>query len=138
MELNYLNSIPSNERFSIVVHAFFMGLRFDVVITGYIMFLPSFLLLLFYQLNVQHAIIHRIVKIYLLILFSISFIVCGIDLSYFHHFFSRFTVAGLQWADNPEFMFSMIFQEFSFWWVIFPIIISIYLYAKLLNRVVFY
>ena len=137
MELNYLNSISSNERLSIIVQAFFMGLRFDVVITGYIMFLPSFLMLLFYQLNIQHPIIQKITKIYLLLLFSISFVLCGIDLSYFHHFFSRFTVAGLQWADNTQFMFSMIFQEFSFWWVIFPIIISIYLYAKLLNKVVF-
>lgn len=137
LELNHLDSIPSNERFSIFSQAFFMGLRFDLVIIGYIMLLPSFILLLFYQFNLQNVIIQKVIKIYLIVLFSIAFLICGIDLTYFHHFFNRFSVAGLQWADNPEFMFKMIFQEFDFWWVIFPIIISIFLFSRLMNRFVF-
>ena len=134
LELKHMESIPTTERFGIVAQSFFMGLRFDVVITGYIVFLPAFLLLLFYQLNFQNKFIPQIIKVYLIVLFSVSFLICGIDLTYFHHFFSRFSVAGFQWADNTEFMVGMIVQEFDYWWVIFPIIISIYLYIKLLNQ----
>ncbi|MBI2281971.1 MAG: hypothetical protein HYU68_14950 [Bacteroidetes bacterium] len=132
-----MDSIPSNERFSIFFQAFFMGLRFDLVITGYIMLLPSFILLLFYQFNLQNSIVQKVIKTYLIILFSVAFLICGIDLTYFHHFFNRFSVAGLQWADNPEFMFKMIFQEFDFWWVIFPILISIFLFSRFLNKYIF-
>jgi phosphoglycerol transferase MdoB-like AlkP superfamily enzyme len=134
LELKHIESIPADERLGIVVQSFFMGLRFDVVITGYIIFLPAFLLLLFYQLNLQNKLFPQLIKVYLIVLFSVSFLICGIDLTYFHHFFSRFSVAGFQWADNTEFMVGMIVQEFDYWWVIFPIIISIYLYIKLLNQ----
>ena len=137
LELKYVYSIPFGERFNIFSQAFFMGLRFDVVITGYILFLPSFLLLLFYQFNLQNSVIQKVIKIYLILLFSVAFLICGIDLTYFHHFFNRFSVAGLQWADNPEFMFKMIFQEFDFWWVIFPIVISIFLFSRFLNKYIF-
>jgi phosphoglycerol transferase MdoB-like AlkP superfamily enzyme len=134
LELKHMESIPENERFGILAQSFLMGLRFDLVITGYIVFLPAFLLLIFYQFQLHKEVLTRFIKIYLMVLFPISFLICGIDLTYFHHFFSRFTVAGFQWADNPEFMLGMIFQEVAFWWVIFPIIISIYLYILLLNK----
>lgn len=137
LEFNYFYSIPANERLSIFLQSFFMGFRFDVVITSYIMLLPSFLLLLFYQTNHQHPLTQKGIKLYMIVLFSISFLICGIDLTYFQHFFSRFSVAGLRWADSPLFMFKMIFQEVEFWWVIIPIIISIYLFTKVMNHIVF-
>lgn len=137
LEFDYFYSVPVIERPSIFLQSFFMGFRFDLVISSYIMLLPSFLLLLFYQLNLQNRIIYFGIKIYLILLFSISFLICGIDLTYFQHFFSRFSIASLRWADSPLFMFKMIFQEVEFWWVIIPTVISIYIFAKLMNRLVF-
>lgn len=136
-EFNHVNSIPQSERFFVFMNAFVMGLRFDIVVTGYIAILPAFLLFLFYQINLINSLTLSIIKTYVVVLFSVAFLICGIDLTYFHHFFSRFTVAGLQWADNTEFMFSMIFQEFDYWWVIFPIVVSIVLFIVLLNKWIF-
>lgn len=136
-EFNHVNSVPQSERFFVFMNAFVMGLRFDIVVTGYIAILPAFLLFLFYQINLINSLTLSIIKTYVVVLFSVAFLICGIDLTYFHHFFSRFTVAGLQWADNTEFMFSMIFQEFDYWWVIFPIVVSIVLFIVLLNKWIF-
>jgi phosphoglycerol transferase MdoB-like AlkP superfamily enzyme len=112
-----------------------MGFRFDTVITCYFLILPSFLLLILHQINLKINAISKILKTYFILVFSIAFLISGIDLTYFHHFFSRFSVAGLQWADSPAFMFKMIIQEFDFWWVIFPIIISIFIFIKLLKKI---
>lgn len=136
-EFNHINTVPLSERLVIFINAFVMGLRFDIVITGYITILPAFLLFLFHQFNLINSLFLNVIKVYFITFFSLAFLICGIDLTYFHHFFSRFTVSGLQWADNTEFMFSMIFQEFDFWWVIFPIVFSIAFFIILMNKWVF-
>ncbi|MCB0409183.1 MAG: sulfatase-like hydrolase/transferase [Flavobacteriales bacterium] len=135
MEVKHLSDIPGNERTSLIFQAFVMGFRFDTVISCYLLALPTFLILVFYQLKIHSKIFITILKYYLILVFSIAFLISGIDLTYFHHFFSRFSVAGLQWADDTTFMFSMIFQEFDFWWVIFPIIIAIFLFIKIVTRI---
>ncbi len=136
-EVKHLSDIPGNERTSLIFQAFVMGFRFDTVISCYLLALPTFLILVFHQLKIHSKIFLTILKYYLILVFSIAFLISGTDLTYFHHFFSRFSVAGLQWADDTTFMFSMIFQEFSFWWVIFPIIVAIFLYVKIINRLFF-
>lgn len=135
LETNHTHNIPSEDKFSLVFQAFIMGVRFDTVICNYILFLPTLLIFIAHQVNLSSKILIKGIKTYLILLFSIAFIISGIDLTYFHHFFSRFSVAGLQWADSPVFMFKMIFQEFDFWWVIFPIIISIFIFIKVLNKI---
>lgn len=135
LESNHLENIPNNEKVSLIFQSLFMGYRFDTVITCYLLALPTFLLFVFHQVNLKQKHFFTPLKYYLIIVFSVSFLISGIDLTYFHHFFSRFSVAGLQWADDTTFMFKMIFQEFDFWWVIFPIVIAIFLYIKLLNRI---
>jgi phosphoglycerol transferase MdoB-like AlkP superfamily enzyme len=97
------------------------------------LFLPTVTIFIAHQINLKTKKFSAIIKYYFILLFSIAFLISGIDLSYFHQFFSRFSVAGLQWTDSPVFMFKMIIQEFSFWWVIFPIIISIFSFIKAIN-----
>lgn len=134
LEIKHLENIPTEEKYSMIFQSFFMGFRFDTVISCYLLLLPTFILLLLYQFNKISPFAIKVIKIYFITVFSLAFLISGIDLTYFHHFFSRFSVAGLQWADDASFIFSMIFQEFGFWWVIFPISISIFIFIKLLNR----
>ncbi len=136
-EFKHIDSVPDSERIAVFFQSFIMGIRFDLVITGYISILPAFLLILLYQFNIQNQFINKFLKIYFGVLFGLSFLICGIDISYFHHFFSRFTVNGFVWADNTSFMLKMIFQEFAFWWVIFPIVFSILLFIWIINRWIF-
>ncbi|MCB9360076.1 MAG: LTA synthase family protein [Flavobacteriales bacterium] len=135
LEIHHTNNIPSEDKFRLISQAFIMGLRFDTVICNYILFSPTFAIFIAHQINLKTKQFSAILKYYFILLFSIAFLISGIDLSYFHQFFSRFSVAGLQWIDSPAFMFKMIFQEFSFWWVIFPIIISFFSFIKVINRI---
>lgn len=135
LEINHTSNIPSEDKIWIVFQAFIMGFRFDTVICNYILLLPTFVIFVAHQINLETKLFSTVLKYYFILLFSIAFLISGIDLTYFHHFFSRFSVAGLQWADSPAFMFKMIIQEFDFWWVIFPIIISIFIFIKVINHI---
>jgi phosphoglycerol transferase MdoB-like AlkP superfamily enzyme len=135
LEINHTSNIPSEDKIWIVFQAFLMGFRFDTVICNYILLLPTFTIFVAHQISLKTKLFSNAIKYYFILLFSIAFLISGIDLTYFHHFFSRFSVAGLQWTDSPAFMFKMIIQEFDFWWVIFPIIISIFIFIKVLNKI---
>jgi len=136
LEFKHTANIPESEKIGLILKAFLMGFRFDTVISCYLLLLPSLIIFIAHQINSNISYLLKPLKYYFILVFSIAFLISGIDLTYFHHFFSRFSVAGLQWADSPAFMFKMIVQEFDFWWVIFPIIISIYLFIKLLNKII--
>lgn len=96
---------------SLILKAFVMGFRFDTVICCYILALPLLLLTLSYFLKVKSVVFYKIVHYFLIVLFSICFLISSIDVPYFDFFFNRFTVQGLAWMDNPAFVFKMIFQD---------------------------
>ena len=56
--------------------------------------------------------------------------ICAADIPYFKYFFSRLTTAALAWTDSFSFMFKMVFQEFQYWSMLFPLAIIIYLFIK--------
>ena len=120
-------------QFSEILESLLMGIRFDLVISGYILALPFVILSVFYFLKHTPALLYQIIKFYLLILFSLAYLVCAVDLPYFNHFFSRFTIMAFQWIDNPEFVLGMILQEPRYWIAVIPFIVSVYLYSKSIN-----
>lgn len=132
-EYEQFESIIDNDKFFLLLETFFIGVRFDTVICGYLLLLPITIILIGHQLKLKTKIINRWIKLYTFLAFSFSFLISGIDIPYFHQFFSRFTVAGLQWIENPAFMFKMIFEEVSFWWIIIPISIFGYVFYRLNN-----
>ncbi|NCC18553.1 MAG: alkaline phosphatase family protein [Bacteroidia bacterium] len=114
--------------------AFFMGFRFDTLISCFVLspFLIS--LILAYYLNIKNRIFYKINHYALVVLFSLCFAICCMDLPYFKYFFTRFNVQAFTWIDSPLFVFKMISQEPSYIVYFFIFIAIIILYSWLMFR----
>ena len=88
-----------------VLLAFIMGLRFDIVIIGYVIFLPSLVLLVQAVINKKSKYLIKSVFYFLLIFFSVGFLIAASDIPYFNHFFKRFDIGAFEWIDSPLFVF---------------------------------
>jgi len=135
----FLTELERIERFSAefrtIFLAFVMGVRFDVVISGYILILPFFVLSVLFILNRHPKWLYNVIFYWIFILFTFAFLVCAADIPYFNQFFSRFSVSAFQWIDSPSFVIKMIFQEPRYYFIIIPFIIFIYLFFKILRRI---
>lgn len=121
-----------------VFQAFFMGVRFDLVVSSYILAIPFVLFTLReFITSLSSTVFNQIVFWFVFISFSIAFIVNGIDIPYFEQFFSRFSMNAFKWMDSPDFVFGMIFEEPRLWLFIIPVIGIVYLFYRLLKRIVF-
>lgn len=114
--------------------AFFMGFRFDTLISCFVLspFLIS--LILAYYLNIKNRIFYKINHYALVVLFSLCFAICCMDLPYFKYFFTRFNVQAFTWIDSPLFVFKMISQEPTYIIYFFIFITIIILYSWLMFK----
>jgi len=126
---NVVNRLPD------IAAAFFMGIRFDLVISGYLLLLPFIILTFLSVFNSQNKVSYKIVFYFVFLFFTISFFICAIDIPYFNQFFSRFTISAFQWLDSPVFVFKMIMEEPRYWMYILPFIVVTVLYYRWLKRI---
>ena len=124
-----------SDSFAHIFQAFLMGVRFDIVISSYILLLPAIFILTQGILNKNFRFLNRFSFYWILILFSISFIVCAIDIPYFNQFFSRFSVGAFEWFDNPKFVFKMIFQEPRYFLYLILLIILLFVFYKIFKKI---
>lgn len=118
-----------------VFGAFFMGVRFDLVIIGYITLFPTFALLLIEGLRKNSRIAHKIVFYIYFVLFSIGFIVCAADIPYFGQFYDRFTIGAFEWFDNIGFVVGMIVEEPKYFLAIVPLVVLEVVLFKFLKKI---
>lgn len=117
-----------------LARALLMGLRFDIVISSYIISIPFVILSIFEILNKKFKLINNSIRFLLITSFILTFIVSAADIPYFNHFFMRFTTTAFQWIDSPSFVFKMIIQEPRYWLIIIPLIILFYAFIRLNNK----
>ena len=115
--------------------AFFMGFRFDLVVTGYVMLLPILILLIMEIVNSNNKIILKALYYFILTLFIVEFTISAADIPYFNQFFTRFSIGAFEWIDSPIFVIKMIFEEPKFYWSIIPYIILIIVFIKFLKKI---
>ncbi len=135
--ISALDMLGENASFSDILLSFFMGLRFDTVISGYLLILPFVLLTINQFFNRFDKIISSIVFVIVFIGYSISFLVCAADIPYFHQFYSRFTVDAFKWVDTPDIVFNMIIQEPTYWLYSIPFVLISVLFYLGLKRILF-
>jgi len=121
------------ENASDIVKAFIMGIRFDLVISGYILLLPYLAISVVLLFNLQNISIYHIVFWWMFILFSVSLLICAADIPYYNQFVSRFSVEAFQWFDKPGFVLKMIFQEPRYYWAIIPLVVFIFFLYRILR-----
>ncbi len=118
-----------------IIKAFIMGIRFDIVISGYILALPFLILSISEILKINFDKIKQIVFYWVFTLFTISFIICAADIPYFNQFYERFSIGAFEWFDNIGFVFSMIIQEPRYFIYIILFLLIDILFFILLRRI---
>ena len=115
--------------------AFFMGFRFDTLISCFVIspILISFIFA--YYFNIKNRIFYKINHYFLVVLFSICFAISSVDIPYFKYFFNRFNVQALLWMDSPGFVFKMIVEEVSYIFFFFLFVGVIIIYSWLMRKV---
>ncbi len=126
----------ADEKIATMLNAFIMGIRFDIVIAGYILFLPLFILFLLDIFKKKNKIVLKIIFIYVFSFFTIAFTISAIDIPYFNQFFSRFSVGAFEWMNTPGFVFKMIFQEPRYFLFSIPLLILLFLFYIFLRKTI--
>lgn len=133
--LNELDRVQESTNKIDLFYSFIMGVRFDIVICGYILVLP-FILLTINHLYFNHQLIKRFCFFFTYTLFTIAFLVNATDIPYFKQFFSRFSITAFEWIDNPKFVFTMIVEEPKYWLFILPFMFITFLFFKILKSII--
>lgn len=106
----------------LLVQALVMGVRFDIVIAGYLLALPLLIITVLSFTGGLRPGVMTSLRIFLLVTFGIAFLACAVDIPYFGQFFQRLSITAFEWLDNPLFVLRMIAEEPRYWLAIVPFI----------------
>jgi len=118
-----------------IIRAFVMGVRFDIVISGYILLFPALVLFVLDIINKNVPLIRQILFYWIFVLFTIAFIISSADIPYFNQFYDRFSIGAFEWIENFDFVVSMIIQEPRYFLVIIPFLILTFLFFYFLRKI---
>jgi hypothetical protein len=99
------NRIDGDVELLDILRAFLFGLRFDIVVSGYILILPFVLLSINNLFERDFKIIRIIVFTWINIFFIASFLVCAGNIPYFNQFFSHITFSTFSVIDTKNISF---------------------------------
>ena len=129
-ENHHINA--SNNDLWDILHGFFMGLRFDIVVSGYILILPALVLLILDFFKWEGRKVYQFFFWWVFLLFSIAFFIAAADIPYFDQFFSHVNMGAFEWTDSPGFVAKMIFQEPKIYlFLILAILVIVFFYKRL-------
>jgi len=113
--LNNLHAVAQlPDKVSLMLQAFFMGFRFDTVISGYMLALPALILFVAELGRFLSRGLLLSVHIFICLLYIICFFGCAADIPFYYTFSNRLNITILNWTDSPKFMMKMVVQEWSY------------------------
>ena len=118
-----------------IIKSFIMGVRFDVVVSGYILILPTLIFLTLEVIGYGSKPIKQFFFYWIFILFTIAFLVSTVDIPYFNQFYDRFSVGAFEWIKSYKIVISMIFQEPKYFLFIIPFILLETVFYILLKKI---
>jgi len=110
------------KEYALLFKSFYIGLKFDMVVLGYLTLIPCLILFLFSENKFLK--IHKINLLFYSILCAISFIISTVDIIYFTSYKSHLNCAAFHWIGNPKFVFDLLIQDKLF---LIPLLISLLL-----------
>ncbi len=117
-----------------IAHSFWMGFRFDLLVSGFILVIP-FLLFTAYDYR-GNKVLKQIATLWIYF-FSFIVVIIGVsNIEYFNNFYKHLDSQALTWLDSPFTVIKMLFEEKS-WWYILPLLIGgIYVFHKFLKLLI--
>lgn len=95
--------------------ALLMGMRFDTVVSCYILALPLAMMIVGELAHIRKHWYYTIAHYYTMTLYTICFFACAADIPYFCYFFNRLDVVALSWTEDFGTSMGMIFGEPRYW-----------------------
>ncbi len=126
--VNNTNIITSGD----LISSFIWGLRFDLLVTGFIVIFPVILLII-YEFSHKLFLI-KIAFWWLFFVFGLAFMLTAANVVYYHKFYQPVTIKALEWFDRPAIVFGMIFQEPRYWFMFVPFFIILYVFYRKLKK----
>lgn len=117
-----------------MAQSFFMGWRFDTVISGYLLALPLVFLTLMAVFKVENGKWYQVIVSFLGMVYAISFVGAVVNIPYFHYFADHLTTVALIWFNTPDFVVSMIFDNAAYVFLILLSLFFLYFYFRLLRH----
>ena len=120
-----------------VFQAFVMGVRFDIVTIGFIIAIPTIILIIFSFFGKKSRLFELIYTWFLTICFTITFGICAADIPFFDQFFDRFNITAFEWMATGDsvFVFKMIFEEPTYILMMIPVLLSGFVFWFFANRI---
>lgn len=88
--ISEMERIDTTVSTSDILLSFWMGIRFDVVITGYILLLPFLIISVLTISKQRSSIVHTGLRYYINGMFTLAFLICAVDIPYFNQFLPGF------------------------------------------------
>ncbi len=118
-----------------LLKAFAMGLRFDTVISCYILSLPLVGILAGHLCGMRRDGYYRGWHLLTVLLYLTAFLACAADIPYFNYFFTRLNVSAFSWMDSLPFVVKMIVEEPAFILYLFLFLAVGFCYVMLMRRI---
>ncbi len=114
-----------------IVSSFVMGLRYDLLVTGFVVVIP-YLLLVAYDFTAKKF-LKKTAFWWLFVLLSLGFMLAAGNVTYYNKFYQPITLKAFEWFDQPAVVLGMIFQEPKYWFMFIPFGLVVFLFYRLLN-----
>ena len=95
--------------------ALLMGLRFDTVVSCYVLALPLLLLIVGEMARIERRVYYAVIHYFTMTLYTVCFFAGAADIPYFCYFFNRLDVVALSWAEDFGTSAGMILGEPRYW-----------------------
>jgi len=107
--------IVNHETIATYLRAFFMGLRFDLIISSYLLALPTLGLFLQGLFFGRNKLILQIIKFFLIVVSIPALFIACADIPYFSQFGSHINKSVMVWRMSPGYTLKLIFSSFYYW-----------------------
>lgn len=94
-----------------LLKALLIGLRFDTVVSCYLLAIPLLLMVIAHFSNIKSGPLYRILNTSVSIAYMACFFACAVDIPFFSHFFTRLNAMALVEVESFDIIISMILGE---------------------------
>ena len=98
-----------------LLQAIILGFRYDTVINSYILLLPFLLLTIDCFARINKKWFYKTINIFLILVYSIVFIISASDIPYFSFYNSRIIKAIFGWSNKPGLAVKAVFSDKSYY-----------------------
>lgn len=128
--------IQTKAEFWTIIQSFLMGLRFDIVISGYLLALPTVILIVLNIVRCHNTFVVKLLFWYTYLLFSLAFFTAAADIPYFKNFYERFSIKAFEWFDHLDMVTSMLFEDPQFYLILLPFFLLEIVFYRILNKLI--